>query len=95
MFYSHHDQVVEMPVGGRVLGSSDHCPVAALAVGDHLLGIQAHPEFDASFAEGLYRGRLTGREVEQVLDDALSTLDAPLHRVDVGRWMLQFLRGAA
>ena len=93
VFYSHHDQVVEMPVGGRVLGSSDHCPVAALAVGEHLLGIQAHPEFDASFADGLYRGRLTSPSVAGVLDDALATLDAPLHRIDVARWMLRFLRG--
>ncbi len=95
VFYSHHDQVVAMPPGGRVLGSSDHCPVAMLAVGDHMLGIQAHPEFDAAYAEGLYRGRLTSPAVSGVLGDALATLDAPLHRVDVARWMLRFLRNRA
>jgi hypothetical protein len=28
-----------------------------------------------------------------VLDDALTTLDAPLHRVEVAEWMLRFLSG--
>ena len=95
VFYCHRDQVLEMPSRGRVLGSSDHCPVAALAVGDHMLGIQAHPEFDAEYASILYRGRFQNKESEGILDDALATLDAPLHRVDVATWMLRFMRGSA
>ena len=95
VFYCHRDQVLDLPTGARVLGSSDHCPVAALAIGDHLLGIQAHPEFSAHYADILYRGRYTSSSPPGVLDDALATLDAPLHRVDVAAWMLRFLRGAA
>ena len=64
-----------------------------LAVGDHLLGVQAHPEFDAHYAAILYRGRYTSSSPPGVLDDALATLDAPLHRVEVASWMLRFLRG--
>ena len=95
VFYCHRDQVLEMPTRARVLGSSDHCPVAALAVGDHMLGIQAHPEVDAEYANILYRGRFQNKESEGILDDALATLDAPLHRVDVATWMLRFMRGSA
>ena len=93
IFYSHRDQVLDLPSGGRVVATADHCPVAALAVGDHMLGIQAHPEFDPHYADVLYRGRYTGTRLQEVLDEALTTLDAPLHRVDVATWMLRFIRG--
>jgi len=93
VFYCHRDQVLEMPTRARVLGSSDHCPVAALAVGDHMLGIQAHPEFDAEYANILYRGRFQKKASDDLLDDALATLEAPLNRVDLAAWMLRFMRG--
>ena len=92
IFYCHHDQVLDLPRGGRRIASSAHCPVAALAVGDHFLGIQAHPEFDAAYADVLYRGRYSASS-PGALDDALETLDAPLHRVEVAEWMIRFLRG--
>ena len=92
-FPDQFDQVLDLPRGARRIASSAHCPVAALAVGDHLLGIQAHPEFDATYAGVLYRGRYSSSGVPGVLDDALATLDAPLHRVEVAEWMLRFLRG--
>lgn len=94
VFYCHHDQVLAMPTGGRVVASADHCPVAALAVGDHMLGIQAHPEFDAHYASVLYQGRYAMPSHQKILEDALSTLNAPLHRIDVASWMLRFMRGA-
>ncbi len=93
IFYCHHDQVLDLPTGGRVVATADHCPVAALAVGDHMLGVQAHPEFDPHYADVLYRGRYTETYPEAFLDDALSTLDDPLHRIDVAAWMLRFIRG--
>ena len=93
VFYCHRDQVLDMPPAARLVATADHCPVAALAVGDHMLGVQAHPEFDAHYADVLYRGRFTQTSPEGVLDEALSTLDAPLHRIDVAAWMLRFVRG--
>lgn len=93
VFYCHRDQVLDLPGEARLIASSDHCPAAVLAVGDHLLGVQAHPEFDAHYADILYRGRYTSSSPPGVLDDALATLDAPLHRVEVASWMLRFLRG--
>ena len=91
--YCHRDPVLDMPPAARLVATADHCPVAALAVGDHMLGVQAHPEFDAHYADVLYRGRLTQNSPEGVLDEALSTLDAPLHRIEVAKWMLRFVSG--
>ena len=47
LLYSHQDQVTALPTNGRVLGSAQHCPIAMLAIGEHLIGVQAHPEFGA------------------------------------------------
>lgn len=53
----HQDQVVELPPGARVIGSNDHCEYAALAYGDRAFSVQAHPEFDSGFINGLIRHR--------------------------------------
>ncbi|EFJ19712.1 hypothetical protein SELMODRAFT_110438 [Selaginella moellendorffii] len=42
---SHRDQVLELPPGGTLLGSSQNTRVEMFAVEDHILGIQGHPEF--------------------------------------------------
>ncbi|MEM9329625.1 MAG: type 1 glutamine amidotransferase, partial [Bacteroidota bacterium] len=39
------DQIIQQPPGAEILSQSPTCPVGALQVGDHYLGIQGHPEF--------------------------------------------------
>lgn len=41
----HQDEVFELPPGGEILASSETTSVEIFAVGDHILGIQGHPEF--------------------------------------------------
>lgn len=53
----HQDQVVERPVGAKVIGSSEFCENAILAYGDIALTIQPHPEFTADFMAGLLEAR--------------------------------------
>jgi GMP synthase-like glutamine amidotransferase len=42
---SHQDQVLELPAGASLVASSAFCPIAAFTVDQHVLCIQAHPEF--------------------------------------------------
>lgn len=53
----HQDQVVERPEGAEVIGSNEFCENAALIYGDRALTIQAHPEFDDAFIDGLIEHR--------------------------------------
>ncbi|SDI35511.1 type 1 glutamine amidotransferase [Aliiruegeria lutimaris] len=53
----HQDQVVELPEGATVIGSSNFCENAALLYGDTILSIQPHPEFNATVIDGLIRIR--------------------------------------
>jgi GMP synthase (glutamine-hydrolysing) len=49
----HQDQVLAPPAGARVLAASPTCPVAAFAIGDHVLSMQQHPEFDGEIVAKL------------------------------------------
>lgn len=54
---SHQDQVFELPVGATLLAASDFCPVAAFAVSDQVLCVQAHPEFVEDYSAYLLHKR--------------------------------------
>lgn len=41
----HQDEVYEIPLGAEVIASSNKIGVEMFAIGDHILGIQGHPEF--------------------------------------------------
>jgi GMP synthase-like glutamine amidotransferase len=44
-FFCHQDQVVDLPPNATLLAGNEFCPHGMFAVGKHVLGIQAHPEF--------------------------------------------------
>jgi GMP synthase-like glutamine amidotransferase len=89
LLYSHQDQVIELPPGGRVLGSAAHCPVAMLAV-DDVIGIQAHPEFSATYLRALLADRVD-RIGEAATTAALASLDRPTDEAAVAGWILGFV----
>lgn len=62
----HQDQVITPPMGARVLARNAFCANAALAYGAHGFSVQAHPEFQDDFIQGLIDTRGRG-----VVPDAL------------------------
>lgn len=86
LLYLHQDQVVETPDGGVVLAEADHCPVAALRVDEHMLGVQAHPEFSAEYLAALLHAR-EDRIGEDLVAQALASLDAPRHDAAIAEWL--------
>ena len=88
----HQDQVIEPPPGADVIAESDFCRYAGLRFGDHILTLQPHPEFDASFVAGLAEETrpIVG---DAVADSALASLkDGPAD--DLGTYLLDFLDAA-
>ncbi len=71
----HQDQVVERPADANVLGSSPFCENAMLVYGDKALTIQAHPEFSSAFIKGLAEQRGRGVVPDEILEQAVKTLD--------------------
>ena len=88
--YCHRDEVTALPDGARLIASAKHCHIAAFARGDHILGIQGHPEFPTSFAADLYTemAPTLGSENTAI---AQNTLNDGTDRVDTARWILRFI----
>lgn len=90
----HQDQVVALPEGARVLGSNAFCENAMVAYGDTIWTIQAHPEYDNTFIDGLIRTRGRGVVPDTVLDDATRRLDTALDSPAIGQRMVEFYKKA-
>jgi GMP synthase-like glutamine amidotransferase len=91
---NHKDQVQEMATGGRLLASTDTCQMAMTAVGDHILTVQGHPEFDKDYARALLDMR---REIlgESLYQDAVSSLTQEIDNMRVASWITNFVAGSA
>ncbi len=87
---SHRDQVTRLPRGAELLASSEFCPNAMFGIGDHILTIQGHPEFQKPYSRDLIemRQEILGREKA---DAGIRSLDAELDREVVSQWILKFL----
>lgn len=90
----HQDQVVALPEGARVLGSNAFCQNAMVAYGDNIWTIQAHPEYDNTFIDGLIHTRGRGVVPDTVLNDATRRLDTALDSPAIGKRMVDFYKKA-
>lgn len=90
----HQDQVVEAPPGAQVIGRSDFCENAALAIGDTILTIQPHPEFDADILSAIAEERGRGVVPEALLERAKSDLDLPTDRMAFADRIARFFKAA-
>ena len=71
----HQDQVTALPDTARVLGSSPFCKYAFLAYGERVFTVQAHPEFDSNFIQGLIEKRGRGVVPDALLAQATKNID--------------------
>lgn len=94
LLVSHQDQVTALPPGTKVIASSDFCPYAMLQVGEHMLTMQAHPEFTKPYSHSLMELR---REAfgDEMLEKGKESLQNDIHSSAVARWMLAFLKSAS
>lgn len=77
IIHSNADQVVEMALGMRLLATAPTNPIEAIALGDHFLGFQGHPEFDPAYSRELMEARRGSMIPSEVIDAALPTLTRP------------------
>ncbi len=90
----HQDQVVELPEGAQVIAESDFCPYAALVIGDNILTVQPHPEFDAKMMAALIEHR--GEAVpDELLEAAKAGLTKTTANDQMAERMAAFFRKGA
>jgi GMP synthase (glutamine-hydrolysing) len=77
---THVDTVAVLPARARRLGSTSLEPHAALAVGDHVRGVQFHPEIDGALMRGYVGARRAAMSAERLDPDAVAAgcADTPL-----------------
>ncbi|MDR7126059.1 type 1 glutamine amidotransferase [Pseudotabrizicola sp. 4114] len=88
----HQDQVVQRPPGATVLARSGFCENAALLYDDRALTIQAHPEFQADFVDGLMKTRAIGVVPDPLLQTAATKLDTPLDDTSIAARIAAFFK---
>lgn len=90
LLLSHQDQVGVLPPEAEALGGNDHCPCSIFTVGEHFLGIQAHPEFTKPYAEALMNARVE-RIGQGTVEAARETLALHTDEAAVTGWIAAFL----
>ena len=76
----HRDAVVRLPEGAELLGSSPRCENELFAIGDHVLAVQGHPEFQPETLNDLIASRVPHLIPQQDADiaaDSLATFSPP------------------
>lgn len=91
----HQDQVVVKPDTATRIASNDFCENAALLYDDRIFTVQAHPEFDQKFMEGLIEKRGKGLVPEAVLSAAAQRLAEPLDRGNMAARIADFFKAKA
>lgn len=92
LLMSCQDQVIQLPENSTVLAAATNCPVGMFRVGEHMLGIQAHPEFPKEYARRLMEFRRDKIGPVKVAA-ALESLNQPVHSEVLAHWMTRFLTG--
>jgi len=90
LIVSHQDQVTKLPDNAELLAGSEFCPLGMFQIGDNILAIQGHPEFNKEYAEALLRHRrsLLG---ETVFSQGIRSLQSPTDETGIAKWMLEFM----
>lgn len=88
----HQDQVVQRPADATPIASNKFCENAALVYGDRVFTLQAHPEFDATFINGLIEVR-AGSVPPDLIDTAKSNLHGDVANTYLAAQIGAFFKG--
>ncbi|XP_010268451.1 PREDICTED: gamma-glutamyl peptidase 3-like [Nelumbo nucifera] len=80
----HQDEVWEVPAGAEVIASSEKTGVEAFSLGNHILGIQGHPEYTNDILYNLIDRLINNNSIEKEFAEQtklrLETADEPDRR---------------
>ena len=88
----HQDQVVAAPDGATRLATNAFCENAALVYGHRAFTVQAHPEFESDFIDGLATHRAPGVVPQDLIDAAKATLDQPNDNARLAQMVGRFFK---
>ena len=77
LIFFHQDQVVKLPQNAELIAGNSFCNISSFSIGDSVLALQAHPEFNKDFSLKLLHARKSSIEPETYLEamNELETLE--------------------
>ena len=90
----HQDPVVERPTDATPIACNDFCENAALVYGDKVFTLQAHPEFESQFIQGLIKAR-AGTVPPELIETAKANLGADTDNLRLAAQISAFFKGAS
>jgi GMP synthase (glutamine-hydrolysing) len=88
----HQDQVMTPPKGAQTVASNDFCKHAALLYPGQAYTVQAHPEFNDTYTQGLIETRAPGVVPDDLQQQALARMGTPLSTQDLATQFARFFR---
>ena len=73
-----------MPPGAQRIATNDHCEVAGMTLGDHILTFQGHPEFIPEYSKEIMSFRYEMIGVERVAE-GMASFESRQHEGDAWR----------
>ena len=93
LYFSHQDQVVQLPAGAERLGGSEFCENAFFVIGDQVLGIQGHPEFTYEIMHDLLNKPKETASSELLQSARQSLQNGRPDNELFAQWIVNFLNG--
>ncbi|WP_235297127.1 type 1 glutamine amidotransferase [Portibacter marinus] len=84
------DHISSCPPQTKVIASTPKCPNAMIQVGEHFLGVQAHPEFTKAYDRVLMENRVD-RMGQLTVEQGIQSLDIPVHREEIKAYISAFI----
>ena len=77
LIFFHQDQVIKLPQNAELIASNSFCNISSFSIGDSVLTLQAHPEFNKDFSLKLLHARKSSIEPKTYLESTneLETLE--------------------
>ena len=93
LIVNHHDQVMQLPEGAKLLATSDFCRYEGFRIGHHILTFQGHPEFPVEYERHLILNH-SENEDDTVKQRALKSLEEmEAQGENVARFLIGCCRG--
>jgi len=94
LIYFHQDQVTQLPDGAALLATSPFCENSGFTVGDTVLCLQGHPEFEAGYAAALLDA-IEDKVGAAKTAAAKDSLNRPTDAAVAAGWAEAFFRAAS
>ena len=77
LIFFHQDQVIKLPQNAELIAGNSFCNISSFSIGDSVLTLQAHPEFNKDFSLKLLHARKSSIEPKTYLEakNELETLE--------------------